>query len=210
MGQLALDGFGGITGFDFDLNNGGTTSWGNSQGSCNGTKNIGNCTYVTQPSQDILFSASSAQTNDTIQFRIFPTALNSGFLLGTGPTVTVGKIESQVPGAFPLPFVFGSDLMVSPTASLVSGTGSLGRPIIREGPVAGNEDESDGSLPSGFMANLPFNGKYGPSTLPNGQGLMYLDNTLAPTMDFWVISPYKMMGIGVSPGAVPNVIIFEN
>jgi hypothetical protein len=61
-----------------------------------------------------------------------------------------------------------------------------------------------------FMADLPFAGKYGPPNLPTGQGLMYLESTMAPTVDFWVISAYKMVGMDVDPGVVPNLIIFEH
>jgi hypothetical protein len=201
VGRLSMNSSGQLTSFIFDINQGGSTTFGGGRGVCDGPSPTSFCTYSTQPNQDILLSANKTQ------LRVFLTSLNSGFLLGMGPGVTVGRIESQVPQSFPFPFMFGSDLMVATDASLISGTGSLTQSVIADGPVMGNEDESQSSL---FSPNLLFNGKYGPPTLPNGQGLMYLDpTTTAPTIDFWIVSPYKMMGLGVEPGIAPNVIIFE-
>ncbi len=125
-----------------------------------------------------------------------------------GASVTIGKMEPQTM-SFPFPFMFGSDLMVAPNASLISGTGKLTQSPFRTGPVSGNEDKSDESLPGGFMANLPFTGYYANPTLPNGHAFMYFGSPGVPSLDFWVVSTNKMVGMDVDNGAVPNLIIFE-
>jgi hypothetical protein len=197
VGQVSLDGLGGVTNFDYDINNGGVTTVGNDYSVCNGQ--TGNCTYITLPNNDILLS------DGNVDFRIYPTALNSGFILGTGPSVQVGTIELQQASSFPLPFMFGSDLMVGSNALLMSGTGNLTAPTA----VMGNQDVSP-PIPSAFMPNLPLDSRYGPTSLPNGHALMYSNSTGQPTLDFWVVTPSKMVAIDVEPGTVPDLIIFEH
>ncbi len=201
VGQIMFDDNGDITNLDIDQNTGGSTTYWNGRGLCNGQNRLGLCTFTTQNNQDVLFSAN------TTQLRAFPTAPNSGFVLGMGPAVTVGKIEAQVPGSFPLPFMFGSDLMTSASDTIIAGTGSLGQSSGRLAPVSGNKDES---MPSMFAASVPLNGTYGPPTLPNGQGLIYLNSPGVPSLDLWVASPYKSFALEVDPNAVPDVIVFEH
>ncbi len=211
IGQVSInDSTGDLTGLQYDLNNGGVVTWATGQGICSTTNKKGQilpngaCTYSVQPNGDILVSGGSAP--NLIQFHVFPISTNAGFLLG--PSVTVGKIESQSTG-FPFPFMFGSDLMVSPTAPLISGTGSFGQSVTRTAPVTGNEDKSDESLPGGFMSDLPFTGYYANPTLPNGHAFMYFGTPGVPSLDFWVVSSTEMVAIDVDNGVVPNLIIFE-
>jgi len=212
IGQLSLDNLGNITNLFYDVNSGGVTTFGNDQTLCYTTnkkgKNVpnGNCTYAAQLNSDTVLSAGppiGTLPNPIPLFRAFPISTNTAFLLGAGSSVTVGKMEVQDPFSFPAPFMFGSDLMVAPNASLISGSGSLVPSGQTTGPVTGDQDESSST---GFVANVPFVGKYGPTTLPsNGRGFMYLDSTIV----FWVISPYKTIAFDVDPGAVPNLIVFE-
>jgi hypothetical protein len=107
--------------------------------------------------------------------------------------------------------MFGSDLMVAPQASLFSGNGSMLPSVQTTGPVTGSLDESSLSLGSGFVADLPFVGKYGPTILPNnGRAFMYMNSTDVGTIVFWVLSSNKMIALDVDPGAVPNLIVFEH
>lgn len=215
VGQVSMyDSLGNISGVDYDINNGGLISWGIGQGACSTTNKKGkivlptNCTYTVQPNNDVVVSSAS---NPQL-LRVFPTTTNAGFLLGPSPgfgqppSVTIGKIEAQSV-AIPFPFMFGSDLMVAQNAPLISGTGSFGQPSVLASPVTGNEDES---LVSWFTPNLPFNGTYGPTSLPNGRGFMYLDSTDVPTLDFWVVTANKTVAIDVDSGAVPNLVILEH
>jgi hypothetical protein len=210
VGQVSLfDGAGNVIGLDYDLNNGGVMSWLNGQGVCSTTNKKGQtvvngqCTYALQPNNDFVVY-NKCLLNCFPVLRIFPTSTNTGFLLGPPPSVTVGKIEPQVV-AFPSPFMIGSDLMVAPTASLVSGTGGLTQVSAPAGPVTGNEDESETTM---FMPNLLFNGQYSPTGLPNGRAFMNMNSV--PSVVFWVINSNKMVGLDVDTGAAPNIIFFEH
>jgi len=211
IGQVSIfnDGMS-MTSFDYDLNTGGTMTWLNGQGGCSTTNKKGkvvpngSCTYAIQPNNDIVFSTTAPSNNQVL--RIFPTATNTGFLLGPLPSVTVGKIEPQVLGS-PSPFSFGSDLMSAANAPLLSGVGSLAYPV---GPTAAISGSADQALTSGFTPDLPFSGIYSPTALPNGRAFMYLNSTNVLTVDFWVVTANKMLGLDVDPGAPPTLIVFEH
>ncbi len=213
VGGLSIfDTLGNIISVGYDQNSAGAMTWLNDQGVCSTTTKKGKvvfngvCTYAVQPNNDIVVFAP-VSANNTQLLRIFPTATNTGFLLGPLPSVTVGKIEPQVL-AFPAAFSFGSDLMIAPNATLLSGVGSLTYGIGSTAPVSGNADQS--SLTLGFTANLPFTGTYGPTTIPNGRAFMQLNSTNISTVLFWVVRFDEMLGLDVDPGAPSSIIVFEH
>lgn len=205
-GQVVLDGNGGVTSFYYDINSGGAITGSQDYGICPGTGTV--CSYTTQTYGFMLVSDGKTS------FRVYPTAPNTGFLLGTGnansllhipPSVQIGEMAAQSV-TVPQPFMFGSGLMIAPNAPLVSGTASLNS-VAFQGTVSGNEDES---LTSGFTSNLPFNGTYSPPTLPNGNGSMFLGSTTSPTYDFWVINASKTVAVDFESGSVPNLVVLEH
>jgi hypothetical protein len=133
---------------------------------------------------------------------LYPTSANSGFLLGEGSTVLFGKTDAQAISP-PQSFAFGTDLMISPAASVISGTGSFSG----TDSLVGNEDES---LTSGFMGNLAWDGMYGPTSLNGGTATMYLTSPTQQTVVFFVVSFNKMVGIDIDSTVVnPTVINFQ-
>jgi hypothetical protein len=200
VGRMEFDGAGNIIDLGFDQNNGGAITIGEGVGVCSARK--GACTYSSEFNGEVYLNFGFGTTSAAAPMLLYPTSANSGFLLGEGSTVLFGKTDAQAISP-PQSFAFGTDLMISPAASVISGTGSFSG----TDSLVGNEDES---LTSGFMGNLAWDGMYGPTSLNGGTATMYLTSPTQQTVVFFVVSFNKMVGIDIDSTVVnPTVINFQ-